>query len=193
MKINEIFYSAQGEGARAGSANVFIRFAGCDLACTFCDTEFESGSEMSEKEIAATVARLMPTPRAVILTGGEPALQYNQALHDELRGVGVTLIAMETNGGTAPAAPVDWVSCSPKVAEHVVAAKFPDGVQELRYVRHPGQAIPQPKVKAGYLYLSPEFKGNVLQRDSLRHCLELVKANPAWRLSIQQHKSWSVR
>lgn len=193
-RTNEVFLSLQGEGARAGSVNVFIRFAGCDLACAFCDTEFESGRELSASEIAAEVANLMPTgPRAVILTGGEPTLQYDQELHDALRLAGVTVIAMETNGGTKPKAPVDWVSCSPKVAEHVVAANFPEGVAELRYVRHPGQAIPQSKVKASHLYLSPEFRGDKLSRESLEWCVKLCKENPQWKLSTQNHKVWKVR
>jgi organic radical activating enzyme len=192
-KINEIFYSIQGEGARAGTANVFVRFSGCDLTCAFCDTEFESGTNMDARVIAARVAALMPSPRAVILTGGEPCLQYDAELYEELRAIFVDTIAIETNGGTKPKAPVDWVSCSPKVAEHVVAANFPNGVSELRYVRHPGQSIPAPAAKAQYLYLSPEFKGNVLQKESLRHCIELVKANPQWGLSLQQQKLWEVR
>lgn len=191
--INEIFYSVQGEGARAGTPNVFVRFSGCDLTCAFCDTEFESGVAMSSSEIARQVMDLMPLPRAVILTGGEPTLQYDQELHDSLRGVGVVTIAMETNGGTKPKAPVDWVCCSPKVAEHVVAANFPDGVSELRYVRHPGQGIPKPAAKAGRLFLSPEFRGDKLDQASLNHCVTLVKANPEWSLSIQMHKAWRVR
>ena len=192
-KINEIFYSIQGEGSRAGTANVFIRFAGCDLVCGFCDTEFESYTEMSGSEIRALVMKLMSSPRTVILTGGEPTLQYDQELHDELRGAGVILIAIETNGGTKPKAFVDWVSCSPKVAEHVVATNYPEGLNELRYVRHPGQGIPQPKCKADNFFLSPEFRGNTLDAESLRHCIELVKSNPTWKLSVQQHKLWRVR
>lgn len=192
-KVNEIFYSIQGEGARAGTPNVFVRMSGCDLTCSFCDTEFESGRDMTAEEIARSVADLMPAPRSVILTGGEPTIQYDQELHDALRDAGVTTIAIETNGGTKPKAPVDWVSCSPKVAEHVVAANFPGGVEELRYVRHPGQSIPQPKASARFLYLSPEFRGNKLHPESLEHCIRLVKENPRWSLSVQQHKIWRVR
>lgn len=192
-KINEIFYSVQGEGARAGSANVFVRFSGCDLACGFCDTEFESGVQMSASEIAAKVLAMMPEPRATILSGGEPTLQYDRELHDALRDFKVGMIAIETNGGTKPKAPVDWVSCSPKVAEHVVTANFPDGVDELRYVRHEGQGIPQPLARADHLYLSPQFRGDKLDPASLAACIRLVKENPVWKLSVQQHKIWRVR
>ena len=193
-KINEIFYSLQGEGARAGTPNVFIRFAGCDLACTFCDTEFESYVEMTAEEIMDKVMRLAPPERSVILSGGEPALQYDEDFHNALRGAGVTFIAIETNGGTKlPRGHVDWVSCSPKVAEHVVARNFPEGVDELRYVRHAGQGIPRPKASGTHLYLSPEFNGESLNRDSLKHCIKLIKENPEWKLSVQQHKFWGVR
>ena len=191
-KVNEIFYSLQGEGARAGSANVFVRFAGCDLACSFCDTEFESYTEMTAQQIADKAVLLMPSPRAVILTGGEPSLQYDRELHDRLKELGL-YIAMETNGGTKPKAALDWVSCSPKVAEHVVAANFPNGVQELRYVIRPGQPIPRPKAEAEHLYLSPRADGDSLSRESLEWCMGLVRQDPRWKLSVQQHKLWRVR
>lgn len=191
-KINEIFYSPQGEGARSGSMNVFIRFSGCDMTCGFCDTEFESGIDMKANEIVQRVVELMPEPRSVILTGGEPALQYDEELQSALEAAGA-MIAIETNGGTKLKARTDWISISPKVAEHVVETNFPEGASELRYVRHLGQAIPSPKIYAAYYYLSPEFRGNMLQRESFDHCLKLVKENPKWRLSVQQHKLWGVR
>ncbi len=195
-KINEIFYSVQGEGARAGSPNVFVRFAGCDLVCGFCDTEFESGKQMTAQEIVTEVLRLMPhngpAASSVILSGGEPSLQYDEELSLALRSMDI-FTAIETNGNNALKAPVDWVSCSPKVAEHVVARNFPKGVSELRYVRHPGQAIPEPKVAAIHRYLSPQFRGDKLDQESLAHCIALVKANTMWSLSVQQHKAWRVR
>ncbi len=103
-------------------------------------------------------------------------------------------VCIETNGNNALKAPVDWVSCSPKVADHVVAKNFPNGVDELRYVRHPGQGIPEAKgIATRYRFLSPQFSGNFLNRPSLQHCIDLVKQNPMWALSVQQHKSWGVR
>lgn len=193
-RVNEVFYSIQGEGARAGSANVFIRLAGCDLACSFCDTEFESAVEMTAEDLAARASSLMPRgPRKAILTGGEPTLQYDQELHAALRGAGFSFIALETNGGTKPKAPYDWVSVSPKVAEHVLKASFPEGVDELRYVRHPGQGVPAPAVEARHRYLSPQFVGSKLQKESLEWCMKLVRENPEWSLSVQQHKVWGVR
>ncbi len=198
-KINEIFYSVQGEGDRAGSANVFVRFAGCDLTCGFCDTEFESGKPMSAAEIVAEALRLMPhngpASCSVILSGGEPTLQYDQELYKALSDAEI-YIAIETNGNNPLKAPVDWVSCSPKVADHVVARNFPAprGVDEVRYVRHPGQAIPEAKgITTIHRFVSPQFRGDRLDAESLAHCIDLVKSNPMWKLSVQQHKFWRVR
>ena len=192
-KINEIFYSIQGEGARAGSANVFIRFAGCDLACGFCDTEFESGRHMTAQEVADEALRLMPRFPSVILTGGEPTLQYDEELSLAFQSREID-VAIETNGNNPLKAPVDWISCSPKVADHIVAKNFPKGMDEIRYVRHPGQGIPEARgITAINRFVSPQFRGEVLDRKSLEHCIRLVRANPLWRLSVQQHKLWRVR
>jgi organic radical activating enzyme len=71
-RINEIFYSLQGEGANTGMPAVFVRFAGCNLHCDFCDTRHELGTMMSDEEIVQAVAAY--PCQAVILTGGEPGL-----------------------------------------------------------------------------------------------------------------------
>ena len=98
-RINDIFYSLQGEGHNTGRAAVFVRFAGCNLRCSFCDTEFDTFSEMTDEEI---VAEIMQYPaRFVVLTGGEPTLQVDEAFVDLLHQHGFE-VAMESNG-TQPA------------------------------------------------------------------------------------------
>ena len=72
-RINEIFYSLQGEGANTGVPAVFVRFSGCNLRCSFCDTQHQDGTMMSDEEIIAEVMRY-PQARIVVLTGGEPSL-----------------------------------------------------------------------------------------------------------------------
>ena len=74
MKVNEIFYSLQGEGRYTGTPAVFVRFSGCNLACDFCDTTHQSGTEMSEDEIIENICRF-PAGH-VVLTGGEPTRPY---------------------------------------------------------------------------------------------------------------------
>ena len=78
MKINEIFYSLQGEGHWTGTPAIFIRFAGCNLRCDFCDTNHESGEEYDTEELIKELSQY-PAKR-VILTGGEPGLQVNDEL-----------------------------------------------------------------------------------------------------------------
>ena len=83
-KINEIFYSIQGEGFHTGTPAVFIRFSGCNLNCSFCDTNHQEGKTMSLYEVINEVKRY-PNARMVVLTGGEPSLFINQALIDALK------------------------------------------------------------------------------------------------------------
>ena len=112
-RINEIFYSLQGEGHNTGRAAVFVRFAGCNLRCPFCDTEFDTYHEMTSEQIFAAIA---PYPtRFVVLTGGEPTLQVDAHLVDQFHQHGYE-VAMESNG-TRPAPPnIDWLTVSPKTS-----------------------------------------------------------------------------
>jgi organic radical activating enzyme len=97
---------------------------------------------------------------------------------------------METNGSIEVPAPVDWLTVSPKVAEHAVRQRT---AHEVKYVRDVGQHIPRPVCKADHYLLSPAFNGQGPHPGALNWCIQLVKENPQWRLSIQQHKSWHVR
>jgi organic radical activating enzyme len=190
LNVTEIFYSLQGEGHRAGTANLFVRLQGCKTkdACyasgVRCDTEFESGRQMQVSEIA----EMIPPGASIIWTGGEPAQQLTEEIVDYFGG---TFQAIETSGLYPVPSNLDYVSLSPKVAEHVIQKNF-KWVNELRYVRHAGQAIPQPSIEADYYYLSPHSDGFEINRLNLDHCIELVKSNPQWRLSVQQHKLWKV-
>ena len=96
-RINEIFYSLQGEGAFSGSAAIFVRFSGCNLRCPFCDTDFKAYKEMSAQEIVESVKPLSKNCEHVVLTGGEPTLQVDRQLTEAFHSEGF-FIAMETNG-----------------------------------------------------------------------------------------------
>lgn len=205
LKVTEVFYSVQGEGARAGEPSVFVRLAGCNLACGFCDTEFESGKEMTCDELATAMCRAVEraTPGSdkppfwfrdmwVVWTGGEPTGQLTDDhtfwFHE--RGWRQSI---ETNGTSRVPAHLDWVVVSPKVADHVWQKNFPAGVDELRCVRHAGQpGVPVPKVPVKVKCLSPLFDGNRPNLENLRHCLKLCLENPEWRLSVQLHKIINV-
>lgn len=190
MKVTEVFYSLQGEGARAGEPSIFVRLAGCNLTCSFCDTEFESGKEMTDLELAAAIAKADPEQKCpwIVWTGGEPMMQLTAEAVQFFANRGYKQ-AIETNGSRSIPFMLDWVAVSPKVAEHVVAMNFPNGVNELRYVRHTGQpGAPEPFVKADRYFLSPQFHGNQIDKANLAHCMALCLANPRWSLSIQLHK-----
>ena len=201
--VNEIFYSIQGEGMRTGTANVFVRFTGCNMKCSVepgpkspggfdCDTEFESGAKMTTDEIneRAVAASLgMSKCQWMILTGGEPALQVDVPFCLAMHAHGWKL-AIETNGSKQIAAPIEWVTVSPKVAEHAIRQTKAD---EVKYVRGYGQGIPKTAVRADNYLISPAFNGIEVDREALMWCIRLVKENPIWRLSPQLHKGWNVR
>ena len=194
-RVNEIFYSLQGEGVRSGTPNLFLRFSRCNLECRVethgfdCDTEFESGRSMTLPEIVAEMRALSAECRWVILTGGEPALQVDSELIDTLHAEGF-LLAIETNGSVELPVGIDWITVSPKVAEHAIRQRR---AHEVKYVRGYGQAIPKTVVEAEHYLISPAFDGAELDRRTLDWCIRLCRDNPPWRLSVQQHKQWSVR
>ena len=117
-KINEVFYTLQGEGAHSGIPAVFIRFSGCNLRCPWCDTEFADFTEMSAEQIVATALELYDIPnerrKMVVLTGGEPSLQVDTPLIEALHAAGF-YICIETNGTRPLPDGIDWITCSPKM------------------------------------------------------------------------------
>jgi 7-carboxy-7-deazaguanine synthase len=197
LKVSEIFYSLQGEGARVGTPTIFIRLTGCKAknACFAmgikCDTEFESGREMSLGDLAQYLEDNFPNCKEITWTGGEPLDQLTDDITTFFRESGY-FQAIETSGLHPPAKNLDFICVSPKVAEHVIAKNFPNGVDELRYVRHKGQSIPQPSIKADHYWISPHSDGYTINIDNLKHCIELCLENPAWKLSVQTHKLWNI-
>jgi len=188
VKISEIFYSLQGEGARAGEPSIFVRLAGCDLTCNFCDTEFESGEEMSNEQLLEAINGIRGKCFWIVWTGGEPALQLTKEIVEYFSDKGFNQ-AIETNGGHKVPDNLDFVTVSPKVAEHVLKSNFPNGVTELKYVRHAGhRAVPQPSIRAKHYFISPAFDGDKPNRENIKHCINLIKENPTWKLSLQMHK-----
>ncbi|MBR6117083.1 MAG: radical SAM protein [Paludibacteraceae bacterium] len=117
-KVNEIFYTLQGEGAHSGIPAVFVRFSGCNLRCPWCDTEFSEFTEMSADEIVREALSLYDIPnerrKMLVLTGGEPSLQVDTPLIDALHAAGF-YICIETNGTRPLPDGIDWITCSPKM------------------------------------------------------------------------------
>ncbi len=193
--VKEVFYSLQGEGVRAGTPALFLRFAGCNQDCRKethgfdCDTDFSGGEKLTLPEIVERMRGQSPSCPWIILTGGEPALQVDRDLIDGLHASGFKL-AIETNGSIALPDGLDWITVSPKVPEPEVRQLKAD---EVKYVRACGQPIPEPVVEAEHKLISPAFDGHHLDPRTLQWCIELVRANPDWRLTVQLHKFLGIR
>jgi len=207
--VKEIFYTLQGEGVQAGRPAVFCRFSGCNLwtgreadrgtaTCTFCDTDFvgvgpDGGKFATPEALAEAVAARWPGSGAgghpfVVCTGGEPLLQLDAAAVAALHARGFE-VAVETNGTQPVPAGVDWVCVSPK-ADAPLTLTAGD---ELKLV-YPQELAP-PERFAGmafrHLLLQP-MDGPAVEantRSAIAYCL----AHPAWRLSVQTHKSLGLR
>lgn len=195
LKISEIFYSLQGEGARAGTPTIFIRLQGCKakFACASmgikCDTEFESGREYSCDQLYNFIKDIPSWE--ITWTGGEPTDQLTDEIVSYFKQKGY-FQAIETSGLNPVSNGLDFVCISPKVAEHIIKKNFPNGCDELRYVRHKGQDIPQPAIQAKHYWVSPHSDGFTINTENLKHCIELCLQNPKWKLSVQNHKLWNI-
>lgn len=190
MKINEIFYSLQGEGVKAGTPAVFVRFSGCNLRCGFCDTEHQCGQPMTEEDILSEVNRY-PAP-LVVLTGGEPSLQITPRLIKLLHAAGKT-IAVETNGTRPLPEGIDWITFSPKIGiasgGERIAIKYAD---EMKVV-DVGQDLDcyfglLPECQPAMCLQPCYVEGDARREENLRRTIARVKADPRWRLSLQTHR-----
>lgn len=195
MRVNEIFYSLQGEGYNSGKAAIFIRLSGCNLKCPFCDTDFAAYKEMTVDEIVDEVVVLSDKAKLVVLTGGEPTLQDCKPLVASLHLKGYT-VAMESNGTQAFKLEfVDWLTISPKEAfvgnPGAVKMKRCD---ELKVVF---DGIHEPStydVFALHYYLQPCDTGDEAKnKEIMSKCVEYIKQNPKWKLSLQTQKILNVR
>lgn len=197
LKVSEIFYSLQGEGARIGTPTIFIRLQGCKAknACFAagikCDTEFESGKEMSVQDIIFWIVSNAKGCNEITWTGGEPLDQLTEEIISYFKKNNYYQ-AIETSGLHPAPNGLDFICVSPKVAEHVIKKNFPKGVSELRYVRHKGQSIPEPSITADHYWLSPHSDGFTINSENMKHCIDLCIENPKWKLSLQNHKLWNI-
>lgn len=194
-RVNEIFYSLQGEGQNAGRAAVFVRFAGCNLRCPFCDTNFRNFIEITEDEIAEKAHNEGGKCDFLVLTGGEPTLQVNIELILKLRQY-FKYIAIETNGTRPIPAGIDFVTISPKEDFVKGGLVMLGAAQEVKVV-FDGKSDPSrwlSSIRAGRYYLQPCDTGNEEEnKHILAECINYIAANPQWRLSLQIHKIIGVR
>ena len=206
--VKEIFLTLQGEGAQAGRRAVFCRFSGCNLwtgrekdrakaVCQFCDTDFVGtdgtlgGKYRDATALAVTIADSWGAgadDRYVVLTGGEPMLQVDDALIDALHAQGFT-IAIESNGTFPVPRSIDWICISPKAGSELVQTSG----DELKLVwPQPGSDVAR--------FATLDFAHRLVQplddpeaAANVQACIDLVMEDPRWRLSLQAHKSLGLR
>jgi len=197
-RLTEIFYSIQGEGVMVGTPMMFVRFSGCNRQCRKdvdgfdCDTDHAQRMVLRADEICQmldAVRRRFGQIEWVLLTGGEPCMQVDAELIDALRDAGWRL-AMETNGTIAPPRDLDWITVSPKRSGPLA---LPSMVNEVKYVLGVGDPIPASPPNAHHRIISPASNGAVVDMDAVRWCIDLLKGNPSWRLSVQLHKLLGIR
>ena len=189
MRVNEIFYSLQGEGHNTGRAAVFVRFAGCNLRCPFCDTDFSDYREMTAEEIIRDISAF--PARFIVLTGGEPSLQVTAQFVDQLHEAGFE-VAIETNGTRPVPENIDWVTVSPKSSmKEEFIGRQPDEIKVIFDGKtDPEDYLPSPQggIRGG-LFLQPCDVGDSLKNKAIvEACVEYIKLHPQWRLSLQTHK-----
>jgi len=205
--VKEIFYTLQGEGAQAGRAAVFCRFAGCNLwsgresdraaaVCTFCDTDFvgtdgqNGGKFASADALADAVAARWPGGVAgaagrpyVVCTGGEPLLQLDDALVEAFHARGFE-VAVETNGTQPAPAGLDWICVSPKADAPLLLTAG----DELKLVYPQPLALPERFAGLAFDHFFLQPMDGPDRRDHTRAATDYCMAHPQWRLGVQMHK-----
>jgi 7-carboxy-7-deazaguanine synthase len=202
--VKEVFYTLQGEGAQAGRAAVFCRFAGCNLwsgrevdrataVCRFCDTDFigtdgaGGGKFTSADDLAAAVEQKWPAnsagKRFVVCTGGEPLLQMDSALIDALHARGFE-IAVETNGTVAAPAGLDWICVSPKAGAELVQQNG----QELKLVFPQAGFEPDQFTSLNFRHFFLQPMDGPSRAANTELAVQYCMQHPQWRLSLQTHK-----
>ena len=191
-KINEIFYSLQGEGRWAGRAAIFIRFSGCNLKCPFCDTNFFTYTHMTLPRIIEECKKYTKC-NFVVITGGEPTLQVENNFIDALHDEGY-YVAMETNGTREVPSHVDWVTVSPKQAYVEGGKVWVTEADEVKVV-YDGEHMPNDfGIVAKEYYVQPCDVGDKERNaEILAMTIDYISDNPRWRLSLQQQKIINVR
>ena len=205
--VKEIFLTLQGEGAQTGRPAVFCRFAGCNLwsgreedraaaTCKFCDTDFVGtdgtrGGKYTAAQLAAAVEKEWGDDhhhRFVVLTGGEPLLQVDNALIAALHDVGFE-IAVETNGTVEPPDGLDWICVSPKAGANLVLQTG----NELKLVFPQEGVVPEDFADLAFEHFSLQPMDGPKVAENTERAIDYCIKHPQWRLSLQTHKALGIR
>ncbi len=190
-RIKEMVLTLQGEGAMAGTAVVLLRFEGCNLNCSFCDTDF-TGTDGQGGGVFKTAAELVDavsrewtssSPVNVLCTGGEPLMQLDKTLVEEFKSRHFRIL-LETNGTISVPSGIDWICVSPKAN----TTRVQNSGDELKIV-WPQEGInpgDYEGLKFSNFWIQPRFDSNY--ESNLQTSIEYCFANPKWRLSFQTHR-----
>lgn len=216
--VRGVRFALEGEGARAGSAGVYLVFSGCNLQCSIpaegfnCLVDFQHGEKRSVEEILELVRHADRSPKGcgwVVATGGEPTIQFDQRLRDALRGAGYR-VAIETNGTRAFKASVDYVVVSPKPRHPCILQHANECRVVLRAGQNPDEAQLAMASRSSILFVSPAARApdaarirewnsepkryaDVVDEDAVAWCLDFVSQNPRFRFSFQSDKVHGAR
>jgi 7-carboxy-7-deazaguanine synthase len=195
LPLVEVFYSLQGEGRRTGQATIFVRFAGCNLACEFCDTDFRVQETYTVDALAAEIARVGEGCHWVCFTGGEPTIHDLKALCERLHTEGYSL-QMETNGTRPhPEWGIDHVTVSPKQPQGGrLHPWYEANAAEFKYVVDDQVDLARALDGVGTHGRMTFVQPNALNPAAVALCIEAIKQHPeTLRLSLQTHKFLQIR
>lgn len=206
--VKEMFYTLQGEGAQAGRAAVFCRFAGCNLwtgreedrataVCKFCDTDFVGtdgvggGKFKNAETLAKAISEIYQGVVGagvpyVVFTGGEPTLQLDAALIEAVHAQGFE-IAIETNGTLPVPAGVDWICVSPKFGSELVQTTGHELKVVVPQLGHDLDALGRLDF-AHYFVQAMDDADPVKKTKNMQAAIQTCLKKPQWRLSVQTHK-----
>ncbi len=191
LPLVEQFFSIQGEGYHTGRAAWFIRLAGCDIGCSWCDSKHTWNADRFPRlPVAGIVEKAREAPvRDVVISGGEPLMHDLRPLTDLLKKESFT-IYLETSGAYPLRGTFDWICLSPKEQKPPLPGIFPVA-HELKVVIEAEKDFRWAEENAGkvreecHLFLQPEWSR---YREVLPFMIEYVKGHPRWRISLQVHK-----
>ena len=201
--VKECFLTLQGEGVQTGSRAVFLRFAGCNLwsgreadrataQCNFCDTDFVGtdglgGGKFADADALAGQVEAMwgagAKQRLVVITGGEPMLQLDEALIDALHRRGFR-VAVESNGTLSATPGIDWLTVSPKAGTEIVQRRG----DELKLVWPQAGIDPAALEQWDFRHFLIQPMDCAERQQALKAAIALAMDRPKWRLSLQAHK-----
>lgn len=198
LPVIEIFTSVQGEGMHMGRKATFIRLAGCNLACPWCDTKSSWSQESADVMSIEDIENRVKYESFVVITGGEPTIHKHHDLAmlvESLHEMGCT-VAVETNGTNEVPGNFDWITCSPKPPLYKIHPSLK--ADELKFVvteDFKWCAI-TPEMRQCYanrIWLQPDGTSEQTMKASWKECLHLVESDPRLRIGVQLHKIMDVQ